>query len=130
MTQSIRFETKLIRRPIAKKSDDWHQTAFQWLVFINGQQFDYYTGSAHVFKSKHSWVEDKPKPPSLDDVLHSLVMDAEAEEMSFDDWCGNLGYDTDSRKALETYLACQHEARLLRKAGVNITAERERLADY
>lgn len=130
MTQPIEFKATLIRRPIAKKSDDWRQTAFQWLVFINGQQFDFFTGSGRVIKSKHSWVEDKPKPPSLDDVLHSLVMDSEAENMSFEDWCNDFGYNMDSRKALDVYLACQHNTTLLRKAGVNIATERERLADY
>ena len=122
MQKPIQFEAKLVRRPIAKKSNDWRQTAFQWLVFINGQQFDFFTG--------YSWVEDKPKQPSLDDVLHSLVMDAEAEEMGFADWCATFGYDTDSRKALDVYLSCQHNTTLLREAGVNIAAERERLADY
>ena len=42
------------------------------------------------------------------EVLASYAADAEeASSLSFDDWCGNFGYDTDSRKALRTYLACQ-----------------------
>lgn len=70
------------------------------------------------------------EPPELDSVLYCLVSDADAENMGFSDWCGNFGYDTDSRTALATYLECQQIAEKLRKAGINIAAERERLADY
>lgn len=49
----------------------------------------------------------KPLPgPTLDDVLYCLVMDAEAASETFEDWCANFGYDTDSRKAEATYNAC------------------------
>lgn len=115
---------QLLRPPLTGKSDDWRETAFHWLVDINGQKFDFYTGSAHVDK------RGKPAKPKLDDVLHSLVMDADACDMSFSEWCSNLGYDEDSRKALDIYIQCQKSADKLRKAGVNIAAERERLQDY
>jgi hypothetical protein len=148
----MEFKATLIRWPLRHKSDDWRETAFKWLVSINGQEFDYYTGQGHVvFKTKGKyWLEAhygiadstrlldisewlqyvNPREPSLDDVLYSLVMDASACESSFDDWCSDFGYDTDSRKALETYLLCQENTTKLRKAGVNMTKERERLEDY
>lgn len=69
-------------------------------------------------------------PPELDAVLYCLVSDAEAENMGFGEWCANFGYEEDSRTALALYLECQGIAEKLRKAGVNIAAERERLADY
>lgn len=56
-----------------------------------------------------------PIPPTLYDVFCSLKADATNGE-TFDDWCANYGYDTDSRKAMDTYLACQQsevEARKL-----------------
>ena len=121
---TIEFQTYLVREPLTHKSEDWRETAYEWLVKINQAPFEYYTGSGLVDKLKH------PKKPTLDDVLHSLVNDAEAENMSFQDWCDNFGYDTDSRKALDLYLLCQENAQRLRKAGVNIEAERERLANY
>jgi hypothetical protein len=114
----------LVRKALAKKSDDWQETADQWLVDIGGQKFDYYTGIGH--RDKH----DQPTAPALDDVLHSLVMDSSACEESFDDWCASFGYDSDSRKALAVYMACRENTGKLRKAGVNIEKERERLADY
>lgn len=130
MTNAIKFETALIRGPLKTRSSDWQETAFQWRVTLNGVSFQYFTGAGWVTKPKNKWDQARPKPPSLDDVLHSLVLDASACDQSFDDWCGEYGYDTDSRKALETYLACQDNATKLRKAGVNIAAERERLQDY
>ncbi len=118
-------DATLIRSPLSKKSDNWQETAFQWLVDINGQKFDYFTGAGLVDKAT-----GKPNKLKLDDVLHSLVMDASACEQSFEDWCADFGSDSDSIRALETYRACQKNAAKLRKAGVNIEAERERLADY
>lgn len=72
----------------------------------------------------------KVLPPELDAVLYCLLCDAEAENMGHAEWCDNFGYEEDSCKGLETYLECQGIAQKLRKAGVNIAAERERLADY
>lgn len=49
----------------------------------------------------------KVPEPTLRDVLHSLVSDADVLESSgFEDWASNLGYDTDSRKAEAIYRAC------------------------
>lgn len=43
-------------------------------------------------------------------VLDSLVSDAAMGLTGFDDFCGDLGYDTDSRKAFATWEACQRTA--------------------
>lgn len=62
------------------------------------------------------WTE--PTPPEAPDVLHSLFSDAQSGNESFAEFCGNLGYDEDSRKALDTYLTCQRIAQdLLRFLG-------------
>jgi len=54
------------------------------------------------------WAKQNVKPvaPSAASVLYCLLSDAEAVNQSFYDWANDLGYDTDSRKALETYEAC------------------------
>lgn len=46
-------------------------------------------------------------PLDLLGVIASVVRDAEFGEDTFDGFCDSLGYDTDSRSALETYLTCQ-----------------------
>lgn len=126
MTESIKFNTRLIRKPLTenRKNDDWQLSSYLWEVSINGQSFDFYCGSGWVNKN------GQPKAPKLDDVLHSLIMDSEAMNISFDEWCDNFGYDTDSRGALKTYLACQENGLKLRRTGIDIEAHRERLQDY
>jgi hypothetical protein len=55
-------------------------------------------------------------PPSADQVLEALLLDASGIESArdFADWCSEYGYDTDSRKAERIYKACQRQAERLR----------------
>lgn len=53
------------------------------------------------------------KAPELDEVLETLLTD-DPQGMSFDEWCSELGYDTDSRKALATYNKLGEHAEKLR----------------
>lgn len=55
-----------------------------------------------------------PVAPDLSTVLESLAMDVSCAETTFHDWCSVCGYNTDSRKALAMYLACQQIATDLR----------------
>ncbi len=136
-----------------KKSKNFQDESDQWLVVINGQRFDYYTGVGHrhidrmtvlgtkwdydyIKKNRHKLYMDvlvqvsKPVTPKFDSILACLVQDAVGSAQTFDDWCFDYGYDTDSRKALDTYMACQETAKKLRLARVPVTAEAERLQDY
>jgi len=149
------FEAKLISEPLKAESEDWQEMAHKWLVVINGQSFDYYTGFSHreplrgLYGSERAEYKrlknanltqrgldsllkiSKATPPTVSDILYSLVMDASAESESFPNWCDNYGYDTDSRKALETYLACQENALKLCKCGIAPLAElQEHFNDY
>lgn len=64
-------------------------------------------------------------------VIYSLIMDAQCSSESFEDFCFNCGYDTDSRKALDTYLACQESGRTVRKLlGKEYSDVEAALADY
>jgi hypothetical protein len=59
----------------------------------------------------------KPLVPSLKDVVHSLLIDADVlRYSSFEDWADNFGYDADSLKAKGTYDSCLHIALKLRGA--------------
>lgn len=126
LPEPIEYRAICLRLASTKKSDNWQDNADSWLITINGTGFDYYTGIGHRDKKT-----DRPQKPELSRVLHSLVMDASACDESFEDWCSNYGYDTDSRKALETYLKCQESTNKLRKAGIFITENiREFLNKY
>lgn len=62
-------------------------------------------------------AESEPISPNPDDVLDGLRSDASGvyDARDFEDWASNYGYDTDSRKAEETYRSCQKIARDLEK---------------
>lgn len=55
------------------------------------------------------------KKPTVADVLDCLASDASGADQGFEDWAGDLGYDTDSRKAEETYKTIQRQTKELRK---------------
>lgn len=80
------------------------------------------------------WKKENEKPvaPHAAGVLHSLILDSSAASQSFADWCSDFGYDTDSRKALATYEACQQCADKLRRifTHAEIAALSEALQDY
>lgn len=88
------------------------------------EKFQYFTGLGLRKKG--------PTPPHAADVLYSLLLDSSAAEMTFASWCAEFGYDTDSRKALDTYLACQENADKLARIFDHTTREqlREALQDY
>lgn len=88
---------------------------FTWLVTINGENIQYKTGLGHVQFVKFTNSESKPKVPRLRDILYALAQDAQSGLELFQDFCDNLGYDSDSRKALAIYEACQENALKLRK---------------
>ena len=58
----------------------------------------------------------KGQPPETLEVLECLHSDCQLVETvsDFEQWCGDLGYDTDSRKALKTYNACKNQANKLK----------------
>jgi hypothetical protein len=93
---------------------------------------DYKMGLGHVIKAKIKYIEDKPKAPTLETVLHSLILDSEAREMSLEDWCDSFGYDSDSIKALGIYQACCESAKKLNAIYTReeIKQIKEALQDY
>ena len=82
----------------------------------------------------HEKLEKQRKPvkPHAADVLHGLILDSSALEMSFDGWCSEYGYDNDSRKADGTFHACRDNARKLDRIipGAALADLREALQDY
>jgi len=100
----------------ATKRDNWDCDAWQVKFTRVGVKdaaiFDYYTGTGH--RKTDRFGRTTPKNPSAADVLHSLTMDASLADDTFEGFCSSLGYDTDSRKALETYLQCQQNGQKLR----------------
>ena len=70
--------------------------------------------------------------PTQSSVLYCLLSDMDCGDQPFHDFCGDLGYDEDSREAERIYFACQESGRKLRKVfkNVHIEAIRTHLEDY
>lgn len=90
------------------------------------------TGLGLRRKSKTSYMPPYPVVPNAASVLHSLAMDSEAINDSFNNWCDNFGYDSDSIKALNTYQECCKIGKEFNKLfdRKEIEALREMLQDY
>jgi hypothetical protein len=79
--------------------DQWQRDATGYTITIGYDRrkatFDYFTGPA---------ITDDP---DLDGVMSCLVVDAQSGQYSFRDFCGDFGYDEDSRSAYRIWQACQ-----------------------
>lgn len=150
--ESLKPHIKHIRTPIKVKSEDWKETADQWMfIFPLGLTFNFFSGIGHresntYDKSEYQRLKNahltdygleqfikvsKPKKPKVEDLLYSLSSDSTAEEMSFKQWAAEFGFSNDSISALQTYLACQENAEKLRKLGFdNLPALRAHFHDY
>lgn len=56
----------------------------------------------------------KPQAPDAASVLHSIILDSEAEFMNFEEWSETFGYSSDSIKAEFIFNACRKNAREMR----------------
>lgn len=72
------------------------------------------------------------EPPTVDEVLWSLVSDASGVRhgQTFDEWAGEYGYDTDSRKAEKAFNSCRDEWAGLIRLGADFGKLDELFQDY
>jgi hypothetical protein len=93
----------------AKVPEGWTPGTHPWLVTLRyrGRSLTtpFFQGPA---------IEHEPTPA---DVLYCLLADVSGFEnaRSFEDWCGDYGYDTDSRKAEKTWKAIEKQVPKLRR---------------
>lgn len=121
--------------------DKWLVTITKFKTINNGgaiqgkvvEQFEYKTGLGHRYLQPIAEQEVKRyklrhgtqsytratnncyyiKQPQIAAIIHSLLLDAEAGNESFSNWCDNFGYDSDSISAFDTYQACEKIAKQL-----------------
>ena len=74
----------------------------------------------------------EPQPPTVDEVLWSLLMDSSGirDGQTFEDWCSDYGSDTDSLKAHKTFDACRDEWAALIRLGADFDKLDKLLQDY
>lgn len=91
---------------LTTKKDEWRRDKNAWTVTLKygGRKLSvpFFTGDLHG-------------EPTAADVISSLCIDANCGEMSFEDFCSELGYDEDSRSAEATWKACVKTAPRVRK---------------
>lgn len=89
---------------VSANAPEWAQQEWKVTLRHNGKRmaFPYYGGGA-------------ASDPVASDVVESLSLDSYALEVSFDEWCADYGYDTDSRNAERTYRACRKLGERFRK---------------
>ena len=129
----------------------------KYIVIIEGQDFEYSCGIGHRIeldrfkreafqklmnrnpaKNKANllmYIDElkkvsKPKPLNIDDVLYSLVLDSQFSNETFDDFCDNLGYNSDSMKANGIYRACQKNSKKVRTFIKDLEQAGELFQDY
>ena len=85
------------------KRDEWQQSAngFRVRMTAHGRrmELDFFMGNAIT------------GVPQAEDVLDCLQSDSSVMGMDFEEWCGDLGYDPDSRKAEKMYRETDRQAR-------------------
>jgi hypothetical protein len=120
-------DERVIETP-SKDADGWEHYAWQVnltrgsQVPIDGLAVPYRTGIGHVERKGVGWLYGTsvprfvPTPPTIADVLDAVAGDASMWENArdFADFCADLGYDTDSRKAERIYNECGEIAKKLR----------------
>lgn len=126
---NIELNVKIIHRGLSCNDTNWQHDL--WDIVINGQRFEYKTGTGHRkikpdFKNgffhgrRYSLdtIENCTMPvlPKIDDILYSLFSDSIAINSNFDDWCDDYGYDDDSRSALDTFNQCIDNTKKLMSA--------------
>ena len=110
--ENILLNVELYVQPAFKTQEDmddeWKKRANKWqvkLVYFDKEYVtDYFMGSGLVDEM------GRPKKPTKKDILYSMIMD-DINDMNFNGFCDNFGYDKDSIKALKIYEACQKQTK-------------------
>ena len=88
--------------------------------------FQYRTGIVHRRNKAHPGVRPCmiiPPKVTAAQVLGSVAQDCRGpyvDRQSFEDWCSEYGYDTDSRKAEATFRACREGGERLASIGLSV----------
>lgn len=89
------------------EQDDWQRQANGYRVTLKYKRrqmgLDYWMGSGISHE------------PDAEGVLENLLSDASSADQTFEQWCADLGFDADSRRAERIYRAVQKQTDALRR---------------
>ena len=87
--------------------DEWQRNAHPYRVVLRYKRrqmsLDWFQGQALT------------RDPDSATVLSALISDSYAMDCSFDDWCSEYGYDTNSRRAERIFKQCQKQGEKLER---------------
>ena len=89
-----------------ERDSEWRARAWNVTIYYQGRRMTtaFYQGLGHT------------EEPSAADVVSALCSDARfVDGQTLEDFCAELGYDPDSRKAERIYKACQKHAPKIRR---------------
>lgn len=91
--------------------DEWARSASHYRCTLRGT----FEGKRRAMQTYYSMGAAHTEEPKAEEVLDCLASDASGVENSgtFEQWAGEYGYDPDSRKAEQTYRACDRAAKRL-----------------
>lgn len=96
----IEVDALLVDRDPDRHMETWTEGVNHWNVTLSRM-----IGSNHIEIMVPFSTGPAVGEPTTQDVLEALQSDVHMVDNApdFETWCGELGYDTDSRKALATY---------------------------
>lgn len=109
LTNRLTLKCKPGARLPLEKQDEWQRKAngYSCTLTYQGRRLttDYFMGTGI------------DHPPRTDELLSSLLLNAQTAENArdFENFCSDLGYDTDSRQAEKIYKQCLNIAERLRR---------------
>lgn len=111
--------------------DDWEYFAYmvtlESTIHPNSASYNtqFHNDIGHIFKDTET-----PAAPLPFRALTAILLD-DAKGAGFEDWCDELGFDTDSRKALSMYLQCQEQTARFKRAFPRVNLEEdEKITGY
>lgn len=114
-------ETPDARRRSDDKARVWACDVWRATLTYEGRSWstEYRTGIGHRAASDtkgfYGGPETAKRKITARNILECLFSDAQSGYDLFESWCEDMGLDSDSRKALDTYLQCQRTSRELRR---------------
>jgi hypothetical protein len=103
-TISAKLKETGVKFPNSDKKDNTLHNHYRVTIKTNSGSttFDFYS-SNKAFINGWAAMDNS----TLEHALYCFVSDACSAKDSFEDFCGELGYDTDSRRAEKIYKACE-----------------------
>lgn len=114
--EDFSFSLEVVSVSSRPDEDEWAKDSIHFLCTLHATEektkpsrvFYYSMGSAHTYR----W-------PRIFNVLQCVVMDATTGLLNFEEFCGDLGYDTDFKKAEKIWRACQETTVWFSRVGLD-----------